>query len=262
LHFKNIPRSAVNPAIGETLLASIAETEKYTRTISWSSGTALAAVNVSYTTNIVITPKKEITLTGYSISGITDDAEVSTSTDATLAITTAFPVWVNSPTDLPVAIAAAKNSNSPLILLTNDFYTTANILNNYIVVGQGISPNVTPYTIRVIGKDALTLNIRILLANDYVTLEEVNVAAITNNTGIPTSWVNGSSYRLALVIARLDDNGTLITRTGAGSQHVTVQNCTITSTESGSNAVQGITIQHWDPTIKITNNIITTRYGT
>ncbi|MDR1470702.1 MAG: hypothetical protein LBT00_15590, partial [Spirochaetaceae bacterium] len=193
-------------------------------------------------------------------------------------------------------VQAKRFSGKGVVQLTEAFYSNAST--NAVVVDANDTDNDKPYTIRGLGKENTALTVAIHLANDNVTLEDVKIAVTVDSKAKLVPWLGSDSnpYRTALFIGRADGSG-LLAADAAASNHVTVRNCditatglanftagiyvwaqraspniypstyitidqnTITATGNGGASVQGIALQNWDPTIVITDNAITARYG-
>jgi hypothetical protein len=299
------PLTGLVPAIGGSAKTALAAATEYESAITWEAGgipwtAGTFATDVSYRATITITPKTGYVLTNggaISVDGAVSDVTSAGGTGA--EITAVFPVLANVPATLGTALAAAKGSANPVVQLTAGFYSTANSGTAYITVDGGDSDNTTPYTIRGLGKDSATaLSVGILLANDYVTLEQVkiNISAATAGIAAPSSW---ETYNAGISIGRAASNGTLLTvgdlassnvtvrdsditiKGAAGftagiyicgtsttdgdvyaSQNITLSGNTVKATGNSTSAVQALNIAIWHPSIAITGNTFEARYET
>jgi hypothetical protein len=187
---------------------------------------------------------------------------------------------------LAAAITKAKGFNgSGVVLLTADFYTDANSKNTALVIDAATERNTQPYTIRGTGA-ADTLSVGVLLANDNVTLEKVKIEVPNKAAAAKTASGN---YFAALSITRSSDGSTMLTAENEANNHVTVQDCDISYTaatnmaagiyvsglpaappdvinitgnditvnNTGTSATQAIMIRTYQPSVVITNNVLT-----
>jgi hypothetical protein len=211
------------------------------------------------------------------------------------------PLDVDSVDKLADLITDIKNrprEADRVIRLTEDFYTYANAAAGFIVVDAGDTNNDIPYTIRGLGTKPGTpaLKTGILLANDNITLEDVTFTITDSGKAAPCSW---EDYKAAVSIGRSSNGADLLTGedlvcenvivknsiisiTGSAgftagiyvcgttdgsstiypSTKITIEDNTITAIGFGGNAVQAINIAIWHPSIAITGNYITVKYGT
>ncbi|MDR3355626.1 MAG: hypothetical protein LBO04_00350 [Spirochaetaceae bacterium] len=134
-----------------------------------------------------------------------------------------------TPGKIAAVKAAGGDSAGAYVQLTEAFYTAANDEGNTsaIVVDPGEADNTTAYTIRGLGtaEDDTALSVGILLANDYVTLEDVKVAVNCVNKAAITG---SNSYKAAVSITRSEAGTTQLTGTDQANHYVTVQDCDIT----------------------------------
>jgi hypothetical protein len=213
-------------------------------------------------------------------------------------------VFVNSVAALEATITSGVHAlwQSPLIQLSEQFYNGANASTTTpIVIDPGDLDNLIPYTIRGLGKDK-ALTVGIVLANDNITLEDVQIAITDANKAAPVPWTSSTDvYRAAVLIGREDGGGLLngkdrpakdvtvtncdisidLSSGGSGQmttgiyvcgartgdtpyapERLTISNNTIFAKGGGTSATQGVLIHIYDYSIKITNNVISAQYGT
>jgi hypothetical protein len=129
---------------------------------------------------------------------------------------------------LDAAISAAKKElRNPVVQLTSLFYGDANGTGNYIVVDAGGTDNGTAYTIKGLGKTATPpLTVGILLANDNVTLQDVNINITDPARAAITSWTN--NYNAGVSIGRSINGTSFLANPDLASNKVTVKDSTIT----------------------------------
>lgn len=234
------PIRGLVPAIDGTPVTIINGTG-YTGRVVWTPGSANGpgkfAANTSYKAVITITSAE-----GYSLTGVANEpvsgsvSKVNSQSGAGAEISAVFPVLADSVESLDVAIAAAKGSENPVVQLTPTFYTNANRGRQYIAVDADAANNPTPYTIKGLGKTSTALNVGILLANDNVTLQDVNI-------DLPSAYNDGA------ITEGLTFAGISITRTSGrdtpllnpANKNVTVKDTTIAVT-SGEEYAAGIYI--------------------
>jgi hypothetical protein len=292
------------PLIGAEPVSEITGTDQYTGTIEWQDGNksplggAPFSANKSYTAIITLTPKND----GYLLDRIRNDSFTVPGAytnpiieETKIIVTAVFPVLADNPATLEYAIFAAKVSANRVVQLTSDFYTKANNAGNFIIVDPG-TVNLDPYTIKGTGANSSdVLNVGILLANNYVTLEDVKIDLTTS--GNAASSTPQAVYSTGISIGRGDSGQLWFTESGLTSRHVTVKNCDVTVTgDNGATAgiyicgdastdvyaptditltgntvkatgyntepVQALFIDIWHPSIEITGNTFEAQYGT
>jgi hypothetical protein len=208
---------------------------------------------------------------------------------------------VSTVADLNKAVAF----NVSTIKLNSAFYTAANSGTGPIVIDAATEDRTAPITIKGLGKTGTALTAGIWIANDNISLQDVNLN-VTDRTKAPiTSWANG--YNAAVSIGRSSDGTTLLTGTDLPVKNVTVSNSTIaidfssdsttpanftagifvdgastvpspdtlspaknitisgntiSATGKGQSSVQGIYVSLYDYSVNITDNTITSKYGT
>jgi hypothetical protein len=202
---------------------------------------------------------------------------------------------------LAAAIASAKEveGGEGVVLLTEAFYEDAEDETTAIVIDPDTDDNGDHYTIRGLGgpeaeDDVPALKVGILLANDNVTLEEVRFNITDLAKGAPTGW---QQYKAGVSIIRYSDSTTPLTNENLVSKDVTVKDCSITFNGTGqfagiyiggsgggqthytpedititgnaisvtgstSAAIQAIAVRRYDPTMVITNNVLTSANAT
>jgi uncharacterized repeat protein (TIGR02543 family) len=205
------------------------------------------------------------------------------------------PIEVSTVAGLPAAIATAKtrpDRETRIIQLTAAFYTNANSLANFIVVDPATTPNTVPYTIRGLGKTGTSLQVGIVIANSYITLEDVNVNIAITGTNADKYTIT-PNWQVAVYVSRKDDSNVQLTGASAAITNVTIRNCSITAVQSsglvsgiyvkgakeglatdisienntvdvkssGGNANYALGLQFWDPSIRIIDNDLTAGYG-
>jgi len=190
-----------------------------------------------------------------------------------------------------------KKGQKAVIRLTEVFYAAANTAGTYITVDAGPTANTVPYTIRGLGKNTgnpnKKLTVGMWLANNNVTLEEVEFEFIVNANGImpvrPWNTAGTLKYGVGIFIARSTDGE----NSSGSSSSVTVQECTVkvtgsaaganftggiwvygsssdtkilgntvTVTGNSSSAVQALAFERWGNNIKVINNNLTAKYQT
>jgi uncharacterized repeat protein (TIGR02543 family) len=139
------------PVTGETPVSSIADTDQYTASISWSPNDTVFAENTIYTATITITPKN-----GYTLIGVAEDffsvPKVTTTNLANSGVVTAvFPV-----TDMNASLSLGSvnyNLNAPADVVTNITWNGASTVTDVV---YGTTSLTTPDVYAVTGS-ALTI---------------------------------------------------------------------------------------------------------
>ncbi len=112
------------PAIGETPVASITETDEYTGTVSWSPDDNSFAVGTVYTATVTLTAKSGYTMTGVAADFFTVSGATATNPADSGVVTAVFPatlsgnlIHINS--DDPGGVAYGVWGDGSFIYLAN-----------------------------------------------------------------------------------------------------------------------------------------------
>ncbi|MGI1657570.1 MAG: cell wall-binding repeat-containing protein [Desulfitobacterium sp.] len=174
------------PVRGETPVSTLADTEEYTATITWSPVGATFAPSTVYTATITITPKAEYTLTGveadfFTVAGATN---VTNSVDSGV-VNAVFPATTAAPIDIAAieGVTVPVTGETPVSTLADTEEYTATI--TWSPVGATFAPStVYTATITITPKVGNTLT---GVGSDFFSVEGATNVTNSANSGVVTA---------------------------------------------------------------------------
>jgi hypothetical protein len=201
---------------------------------------------------------------------------------------TAADKWVKTVQPATVAeLNAALASGGPVsVTLNAAFYNDANSTGTPLMIGAASADRPASAPVTITGDSGIPLNVGMNIANDNITIRNVNFN-ITDSTHAALAYWSASTYYAALFVNRFDDSNSRETGNNAVNNNIVIENCTITFTGTtgftagifvtgnadtaqtggiiirnntvsvtgvGGSAAQALLINRYDPTIKITSN--------
>jgi hypothetical protein len=226
------------PVTGETPVASIADTEQYTASVTWSPDDSAFKSSTVYTATVTITPKSGYTLSGVGFNFFTIAGATTTNLAGSGVVTAVFPETIQTIESL----AADINAVTGLTASING--STVTVTGDGTVSAFGKQPALTleiPSGVTVVWKAALTgQGITLLELTGDGTFEVADGANIVNDDcryAIDCSSGLGSLMMKGGSVSTTIDNSVAINM--SGQWKLTMTGGTVSASAASSIAIMG-----------------------